>query len=188
MDGHVFEEVGLLSEGFAAVLTLERFLPGVGAQVDLDVGLVKEASMADLTMMHHFLGVGVQGASGHGSCCCSRRSSSSFAPSSIGDSRRRLSDFLFDFEASQLAESLLKGRPITNHTLSRGGDVGLGGVGVGGGQVGGRGAGGRGRSRPGVRPQLCLHQVVGGVDFDDVTVDGGGRRRRRAVGQSVLQD
>ena len=184
MDGHVFEKVGLLSEGFAAVLTLERLLPGVGAQVDLDVGLVKEASMADLTMMHHFLGVGVQGASsGHGSCCsCGSRGS---LASSVGGSR--LSDFLFDFEAAQLAESLLKGRPITDHTLSRGGDVGLGGVGVGGGQVGGRGAGGRGRSRPGVRPQLCLHQVVGGVDFDDVTVDGGGRRRR-AVGQSVLQD
>ena len=55
MNGHVFQQVGLLSEGFTTVLTPKGLFPGVGPQVNLDVGLVEEASVAYLTVVHHLL-------------------------------------------------------------------------------------------------------------------------------------
>jgi hypothetical protein len=55
VDGHVLQQVGLLSEGLGAVLAAEGFLPGVGAEVDLDVGLVEESPVADLAVVHHLL-------------------------------------------------------------------------------------------------------------------------------------
>jgi hypothetical protein len=53
--GHVLQQVRLLSEGLGAVLAAEGLLPGVGAEVHLDVGLVEEAPVADLAVVHHFL-------------------------------------------------------------------------------------------------------------------------------------
>ncbi len=55
MDRHVLEQVRLLSEGLGAVLAPEGLLPGVGAEVHLDVGLVEEAPVADLAVVHHLL-------------------------------------------------------------------------------------------------------------------------------------
>ena len=55
MNGHVFQQVCLLSESFTTVFAPERLLPGVGSQVHLDVGLVEEAPVAYLTMVHHLL-------------------------------------------------------------------------------------------------------------------------------------
>lgn len=55
MNGHVLEEMGLLPERFRAVLATEGLLPGVGAEVDLDVGLVEEAPGADVAVVHHLL-------------------------------------------------------------------------------------------------------------------------------------
>ena len=55
MNGHVFQQVGLLSESFTTVFAPKRLLPGVGSQVHLDVGLVEEPSVAYLTVVHHLL-------------------------------------------------------------------------------------------------------------------------------------
>ena len=55
MNGHVFQQVGLLSESFTTVFAPKRLLPGVGSQVHLDVGLVEESSVAYLTVVHHLL-------------------------------------------------------------------------------------------------------------------------------------
>jgi hypothetical protein len=55
VDRHVLEQVRLLPKGLGAVLAPEGLLPGVGAQVHLDVGLVEEAPVADLAVVHHFL-------------------------------------------------------------------------------------------------------------------------------------
>lgn len=55
MYGHVFQQMGLLPEGFTTVLAPKRLLAGMGAQVHLDVGLVQEAPVAYLTMVHHLL-------------------------------------------------------------------------------------------------------------------------------------
>ncbi len=55
MDRHVLEQVRLLPKGLGAVLAPEGLLPGVGAEVHLDVGLVEEAPVADLAVVHHLL-------------------------------------------------------------------------------------------------------------------------------------
>ena len=55
VDGHVLEQVGLLPEGLGAVLAAKGLLPGVGAEVHLDVGLVEKAPVADLAVVHHLL-------------------------------------------------------------------------------------------------------------------------------------
>ena len=55
MYGHVFQQMGLLPEGFTTVLAPKWLLAGMGAQVHLDVGLVQEAPVAYLTMVHHLL-------------------------------------------------------------------------------------------------------------------------------------
>ena len=55
MYGHVFQQMGLLPEGFTTVLAPKWLLAGMGAQVHLDVGLVEEAPVAYLTMVHHLL-------------------------------------------------------------------------------------------------------------------------------------
>ncbi len=44
-----------MSKGLGAVLAPEGLLPGVGAEVHLDVGLVEEAPVADLAVVHHLL-------------------------------------------------------------------------------------------------------------------------------------
>ncbi len=44
-----------MPKGLGAVLAPEGLLPGVGAQVHLDVGLVEEAPVADLAVVHHLL-------------------------------------------------------------------------------------------------------------------------------------
>ncbi len=51
----MLEQVRLLPKGLGAVLAPEGLLPGVGAQVHLDVGLVEEAPVADLAVVHHLL-------------------------------------------------------------------------------------------------------------------------------------
>ena len=75
VNGHVFQQVGFLSEGFATMITTERLLSRVGPQMNLekngenqyffpifyhkniylDVGLVEEPPVTYVTMMHHFL-------------------------------------------------------------------------------------------------------------------------------------
>ena len=55
MNGHVFQQVCLLSESFTTVFAPKRLLPGVGSQVHLDVGLVEEPPVAYLTVVHHLL-------------------------------------------------------------------------------------------------------------------------------------
>ena len=55
MNGHVFQQVCLLSESFTTVFAPKRLLPGVSSQVHLDVGLVEEPPVAYLTVVHHLL-------------------------------------------------------------------------------------------------------------------------------------
>ena len=55
MNGHVFQQVCLLSESFTTMFAPERLFPGVCPQVHLDVGLVEESSVAYLTVVHHLL-------------------------------------------------------------------------------------------------------------------------------------
>jgi len=55
VNGHVFQQVGFLSKGFATMITTERLLSRVGPQMNLDVGLVEEPPVTYVTMMHHFL-------------------------------------------------------------------------------------------------------------------------------------
>lgn len=64
MNGHVLQKMRLLPESFGAMFALERFLPCVGPEVNLDVGLVEEASVTDATVMHHLLVVLVEASKG----------------------------------------------------------------------------------------------------------------------------
>lgn len=51
----MLEEVSLLPEGLGACVALERLLPRVRPEVDLDVGLVQEAPVANVAPVHGLL-------------------------------------------------------------------------------------------------------------------------------------